>query len=114
MPIVMSAGPSGDGAIENIDIARHQLIGIVAFAFCQRADLVVAQKRQRYFVELQIAASGGVKLGDLLFEDCDQVVPVFFDIGIDFGVDGFLELAEVHVRRRRHGDFDRIFAPRTR
>ena len=95
-------GTPGDRAVKHVDVERDELIGIVAFALRQRADVVVAQERQGDLVELQVTAAGGIELFDFLLKHCDHVVPIGFDIGIDRAIDGILELAEVHVRWRRH------------
>ena len=86
----------------------HELVRIVALLFCQSADVGIAQERQRNFIELQVTASGGVELGNFLPEDIDHILPVLLDVGINVSVDRILELAEMHVRRRRHGDLDAL------
>ena len=52
-------GPKAS-AIEHVNVEADQLVGVIAFALCQRSDIFVAQERQRNFIKLQIAAAGGV------------------------------------------------------
>ena len=97
-----------DRAIQHVDIKIHQLVGIVALAFCKLADVLVAQERERHLVELQIAATGVIDFLHLLLENRDHVVPICVVVRIDLAVDRFLELAEMHVRRRRHRHLDAV------
>ena len=71
-----------DRAVDGIDIALDQRVGIAARARDPVADRGIAEQRNGDLVDLQVAAAGLHQVGDLLREHGDEIGEEAIGIGI--------------------------------
>ena len=92
---------AGQGCVQGLDIEIDQPVGFGAGLLDLRPNGGIAQKRQRYLVELNVTAAGVGKRGDLLSIDADEVGEEALGRGVGGRVGKIRAAIEVHGRRRR-------------
>ena len=96
-----------DRAVDGVDVALDQRVGIAARARNLVADRGIAEQRDRDLVDLQVAAAGLHQVGDLLREHGDEIGEEALGIGIGAARGEVGEPQEVHGRGRRQRDLGR-------
>src|SRR5688572_2687772 len=102
-------GPRGDAFIEEMRIARGQLVGVLAARFHVLAGVHVAVARQRGIVELQVSAAFLRQLVDLVAVDPRQGTEVALAVTIDGGIERLRPEEVVHDVGRGHGHLGHAF-----
>ena len=80
-------GTVGDHRVHRVTVAEDELVGIVAADGHLGPEVRVAQVGEAHVVELQVAAAGGVQLGDLGAIGVDEIGPVLVEIRVRLRVD---------------------------